>query len=460
MEHTNSPVADYRHLLYGRYGSFWNESLTQDTKRKFHAFVQTCGRMGSAERASEIQEMLAPSDHWRITHPRVLRFTDADVRYIGPSRTQRIGLHRPSAGETTFASDDGELILLEDPQSAALDTEDAEFLFLPGDTVSVPTADDFAARWMLRLSDRDLFPTRIRSVSGKSDLVHGMHFWIQGGYMVFRADPRAYFPEMRYVMLSGFTRATNVMSYPWQVEPLNYGSSALAQYTKSNSSSAVFVQALAQVCNFYLAPQDDTVIAVFKSPTLAGAAYEFSKSGLMHVDYPHQALKVGDAVKRGDIVGSPMVGSFSSGLDDSHWWQNTHISSLQWDNFLPALPFQITIPNAPCRVFATTQTGPDIHAQINLGATDPAELNKFWAATKRSELLTGKFLNNVIGLASLSDVKYVNPMSLFFDQILGQRAIIIQRYNYPAWSDERKRRFQNFVVRARPSHAIVLTLDT
>ena len=142
---------------------------------------------------------------------------------------------------------------------------------------------------------------------------------------------------------------------------------------------------------------------------------------------------------------------------NSAWW-----AALDWSDGLSldglcAFP-GLTAPNEPRRAYAVDEDD-DVHVRIDLDGPT-AQQDLFWASVKRNELLTGNYLNAVVGLSSISDVKFVNPLRLMFEYLLGACGIVITRRNVGQWSGSNRARFENFVSREKPLGSIIIVRDT
>jgi len=457
---------DHRWLQYGRWGSFWNESFDGQGLRQMHALVQMAGNSGATALARGMMSRTAPAEPYGVAAPSL---RNADSSYLGPDIQQRIRritpifgldiLARPSPADVRMPASGGMVLETEQSYNGAvgiLQDQDWQYVFFPADADTYDPerlAEDFVGTWLQRSVDT---PLHIRDTTG-NDYVAGVHFWPRCGAVTWHRNPTITFPDNRCAVMTAIGQAHNVFNYTWQVDELPFGGRHIAQYLQDRASVDIFGKALAEACGFYVVPTDDTIVATYRQP--AGIVYEFADSGMVRLDYPHVELEAGDTVTEGDILGSPIRIFRSTGLGDNDWWHLSALERIGPDDTIPALPFRVTFTRscmATCAEESVTDDGTKRHARLNLPAESPADLNRFWGSVKRSELLTGKFLNDVVGLSGIGDSKLVEPLNLCFEHFLGQRGIVVQRYGSEHWGDDRRRRFAEFCGRARPSLSVII----
>lgn len=463
---------DHRFLQYGRYGSFWNENFSGKTLKSLHALTQMGGNSGAVATVRSFFAELAPTEMFRIAAPSLLLIDKRKTSYLGPDVQQRIRtitpitaldlLARPTAAQTRMPFTGRMIVETEQVFGGIVGVIQDEFwqyLFAPADDdgyTRLTEESEFIGSWLV---PSDVIPLHLRDTRG-NDYLPGIHFWPRDGAMVWHRDPESIFRDNCCTVMAGAHVCDNLLNYTWQVEPLHFGGEYIAQYYQDRVSVDSFVKALAQACNFFIMPVDDRIVYVQRHA--AGTIYEFANYGLVRLDYPHRIQSVGTEVQAGTILGNPIEAFYSKGLGDNDWWQLSALERIEFDSLIPPLPCRVGITRS-CRADWVESTVVDgatkYHARLHLPAESPADLEKFWGIVKRSELLTGKFLNDEIGLDGGTTSTLVEPLNICFKHFLGQRGIILQQFGYEHWGDDCRDRFTQFVDRARPSLSIIITVN-
>jgi hypothetical protein len=225
----------------------------------------------------------------------------------------------------------------------------------------------------------------------------------------------------------------------------------VANYYRNNQSAAAFQLAIAEAAGYCILPWSGTLLEIH---LYGGETRYVFNSGVLVVHYNHAALTVGEDYPKDYIIGQG-VNVYSKTSSTGQWWrQVTWNSGLCLDNLCPVKG--LTIQDQPARAWANSQST-DYHARIDfLGP--PAALNAFWALVQQNEVLTGKYLNTVIGLTSLTDEVILNPLDLYFTCLLGSRGIIIQ-LNAAGGEDYRRRALQ-FIHREKPVGSVPIIINT
>lgn len=469
MQAAKHPGVQFNYTVSGRYGSAWNEKFSGASLRGIQGLTRLGVRTSGLDGMRNIYRGLTPSGQWVAAAAVTAKIKS--IEYVGPNRARRY--YMPAgviAGQAAYTYTTGpesaefpttnfNSIIEEQTINSArvvLNTEEDISLLLPDAAAATPIANlsDFCSKWSVIL-DVDVIPTRIRSADGK-DRILNVDFWLSRGCTVWRQDPTLLFPSGRIPIVGCLKPSVNVYNYTWQTEELSRGGEWLAAYFGMASSTRYFERAIAQACNFHVATVDDSVIT--SAALHNGQLYELRHGGMLLLDYPHNIIANGTQFRAGDVLGDP-IKILTASHTTPEWWRDAGVSSVSRSNTIPALPFDVTFPNAPVLVDAVNQTGGNIHARLNLPAATTEELQKYWYAVERSEKLSGYFLNAAVGLPTVNDKTYVWPLPILFNGGLGPRVTVIQRKQYAMWSTDRQTRFTRFVTRARPSNSIIITVD-
>lgn len=459
-------IPSARYDLEGNLGSFWVDHLRGDAM--FVARVLS----GLAKRTSCIETLIScarnmAGEKQAFRSAFTLRYKSSSVAVMGPDVRQRIKqrvsiagapmelLRRPAFGNYEFPQS-GHVGLRSDGDSdgdVMLTTETDEFLFFPssGEILVDPSQSEWLRRYLVPIPF-DLTVISIRTIKGE-ELVTGLNFTQGPGVIALSQHPDELFECGGIYIVSALQKQAHLLDYPMAVEPFCGSAAPLSNYARASQSAAQFLRALGTACDFVLAPQDGVVLAVKRS--VAGYHYQFH-FGEITIDYPHVVLEAGDAVNAGDIIGQPIQIHHARTNGDTGWWR-----MLSWADGISldyACPFRgLTVLNENRLAYATEETD-DVHARFALeGPTDVQD--RFWYAVKRNELLTGKYLNAVIGLADLNDTKSVNPMQIFFDYLWADKAWVITRYNLIDWGGARRQRMEQFISNYKPFSGIILFRD-
>ena len=454
------PLLSQRYDLYGRLGDLWSQKLKGSEQQKArHMAALTRHTASQAHLISGMQLLAGQSTSIRENLD--LNYKQADVIPIGANLQTRNRVNfsdgttaftfwrRPAAGSWEFSFTGHTPAAGED--DILLSTETDDILLMPGGTLNIPMPEDWAVNYLLKIPF-NLTPLKLRAADGRA-LFAGADYVCGVGVLGFLHHPDTIFTGQTVHVASAFKVEDHPFNYTLQVDPVFGSVEDIATYQRGAQTPSTFLRALARACNFQVAPAASMVHEVMRG---GGRFFYGFDWGIIAVDYPHEKLHVGDSVVAGEIIGQPI--SMRSAINsNSAWW-----AALDWSDGLSldglcAFP-GLTAPNEPRRAYAVDEDD-DVHVRIDLdGPTDQQDL--FWASVKRNELLTGNYLNAVVGLSSISDVKFVNPLRLMFEYLLGACGIVITRRNVGQWSGSNRARFENFVSREKPLGSIIMVRDT
>lgn len=462
---------DQRYGVYGLLGSVWAEKLSGASLRRARAMVGLARRSGFGDRLVECVRNLSGQPQALVSGD-VLTFDPRDVGELGPDRQKRIHellslagvplsyIRRPGPDDYDFPQTGHTGWRLDDPDTNSnfiVTTEsECEYMLMPAPdatTQVAPTQADWITRYLIPIP-YGFVPLRVRSFGG-AEFFNGLDFEVGEGVLVMRRPPAEIFPNNQILIESAWRRQSHLFNYTLALGDIEGSVAPVVKWARDEQSAATFLQALACACNFVIAPWDSTVIS--RAEMCGRYVYEFAE-GVLEVRYPHVLLSPGDTVDAGEVVGGVLEILAPGYTGDASWWRTIPWNSgLSLDALCPFVG--LVIPDTPCRATAVSQTGSNLHVEIALGNEDTVSEGKFWTAQHRSERMTGNYLNDLVGLASIGDFTYLNPLELYFKYLLAARSWIVTRKMFSSWDNDRAERFRHFVKREAPFSGLIIVRD-
>lgn len=455
------PRLDNKPKLFSRVGTLWYRNTQEETRQQartmahFVDWMQAQGQIQELERQMQSAPVL-------IRENMVLHFRKNDVVQLGPDLNERLSvkfstdssayvvLRRPDA----YNFDDGWATLLTEIDSPPhqIKTEGCDFLLFPfpGTTSNwedVVTLDEYSPRWLIPIP-MGVKPICIAGVT--RDLVQSLDFEVYNGYIVLDSSPEVLGNSL-FIRAAEVTQES-IMHYPLAVSvdgPVNY----VANYYRNSQSAISFQLAIAQAAGLTILPEAGICLSIFSSCQTTRYIFE---NFFVEVNYPHTALAIGTWYEKNFIVGD-IVNVYAKGDTSPSWYRQLDWSAgLNLDNLCPFTG--IVVPDRPCRAYAQGAED-DVHVRINFGLEDTTNEEAFWAHIKASELKTGKYLNAVVDLADVNDVKFVNPLEIWFDYLLALKGLVIT-VKLSALGAEKRDKILSFIDREKPIGCIPVILET
>ena len=359
---TSVPEISQQHLVFGRVGSFWNSNLTEEAEAQAQLMVESTAINSLRKSLLEL----------------ISRLTDA-------------------------SSVDSECITILIPPSQVINLSPNP---LPGWTMTLPEGVE---------------PIALITKQGR--LVTGADFSFFDQILTLRQDPATLFSLPAIQVLCAKRSQRSAFTYPLLLEVDTPFVQEVAQYFRNNQSASQFQRAVAVAAGYAVMPCDGTVLQV-QPNTIIGAKYVFADR-IIDTNYDHTFLTVGQFVPEGTVIGG-LVNVWAPSNGAPQWYRTINWSAGLSLDHISAFK-GITVPDS--NVLATTTTASiaypsSYHSQMSL-LGDPTVLAKFWYHQAAAEDLCGNFLAPSLGLASPGTTT-VNPLDIFFQVILGTRALVLQ----------------------------------
>lgn len=348
--------------MFGRVGSFWNSNLTEEAELQAQLMVNSTTLNSTRSSAVEL----------------ISRLTDA----------------------------------------SAVDSE-CFTITIPPDQIITLSPNPLPG-WIMTLPE-GVEPIALLTKQGR--LVTGADFSFFDRILTLRQDPSTLFSLPAIQVLCAKKCQQSAFLYPLMLEVDTPFFQEVAQYFRNNQSASQFQRAVAVAAGYAVMPVDGTVLQV-QPLTLGGARYVFADRVIV-ARYSHTFLTVGQFVPEGTVVGG-LVNVWAPTNGAAQWYRAINWSAGLSLDHISAFK-GITVPDS--NVLATTTTASvaypsKYHSQMSL-LGDPTVLAKFWYHQAAAEDLCGNFLAPSLGLASPGSTA-VNPLDIFFQVILGTRALVLQ----------------------------------
>lgn len=444
-----------KHSVLGRLGSFWGSSLDAETLARVRTLSHFVDHSSAVGDLAQTVSLMSGEDEVAFEH-RTLKFETKDVVFIDELFQERIRIalgaaaggvvviRRPEPQELIIT---GWAHLLEPsyPQ-AAISTEAGVLLLFPtGDDNSILNLGHMRPMYALRVPFNWKF-TALESIS--KTLVVGLDFVQQPGLLIFEEHPETLFPTRQILVRAGAEILPSPLCYSMQLDSIPGTVKDVAAYYRGLATTAAFEKAVATAAGLVVTPQKGTVNRVTRS-TSGEYSYAFDW-GVLHIPYEHAPLELYSVLEAGTIIGGAV--RVFTGTSTYAWWRETDWSKgISMDAFCPVKG--LTIPDAIVRCDAVDETA-DKHARLHLTGQDN-DLERYWTHVKSSELLTGNYLNAVVGLADLDDVKFFNGIDFFFKHLLGDKSLVVELHT-EALGGYYHQRALEFIRREKPVNLVTI----
>jgi len=454
------PATDKARAL-ARIGSFWVEGTTPRTKE----LMRTLTRMGELVNAPYQLQALAGQlvgETESCLPYLTVKFGLGDVAVIGRDmhtkiRTElqlasgeRLTFYRlPDRRDGGFANHSIIEAFTSDA-AAGLGSESCQFLAFPDrDANPIQVASsDWALHYLVAIP-ANVKPSGI--LTPTRNLLAGVDFEVSEGCLLFQENPHDLFPEGFMTLMGCRSTMPNPFDYTYGVDPFFGPGDTITNFQRVDSSPAALEKAAATAAGLVIAPFNGVVSRRFDH--CQGSRY-VTASGVLDVPYKHSRKQVGDAIVKGEIMGGGLKLYWRTGSPGWHRavdWS----SGLQLDNLCPVPG--VILPDRNCRCWAEGSSGGKLLTRIDMGNTSEIE-DAFWSHVRTSEDLTGLFLNDVIGLTDVNDVRYINPLDFYFEQYFGDRAVVAH-LRLRGVSEEKRRRAIHFLQTERLVGTLLFVKD-
>jgi hypothetical protein len=465
------PIAEQAFTMHGRLGTFWVESFSGDMEVLLRSMSSLQARssapftlLGGMRAAAG-----APAVQWA---GRRWSFKAGDVVAIGPFLQQRILTKWAASGYSTgyvtrrVRAADVEYLqsghfTLENEFDASgvklFQTEGSQYWLFPSPTgvpVISPTQDEVVLKYALPIPQGQ-YPTSLRNIAGR-DFALGVDYRQSGNLLIFGCEhPDSLFPQRVIIAPAGWEKTSGLLNYTNKLDGV-MPSTFPGEYYRQNQSAESWLRALAVASGMHVM---ESAAVIADVETLGRDTFYTTTAGDVHaVDYPHRRHTVGDNLIRGDILGSPLRIYHKRHAGDDSWWKQLDWSAgLSMDSF--CLVKGLTAPDASVGAsWVSTEDG-KYHIRFPLTGTSDAQ-DAYWNMVWENERVTGKYLNDIVGIASTSQIVPVNPVHLLFSYGLNESAWVLDRYNFQLWDGKSQRDFSHFFKSERPFGSVMITRES
>lgn len=338
-----------------------------------------------------------------------------------------------------------------DQADEILQTEDCEYILAPAFdeevTGGISDLNDLRTKYVIPIP-YDVTPQVI--LTPKGYWVQGIDFITTLGALITPHDPNLAFPNGKITCQMLQRRSSSWFDYIWQVDNVTSSGIFIANYYRNTQNPGAFASAIAEACGLQVLPWDATLLEV---DTFCRFRYYRFDQGLLITDYPHDPMEAGLFYRKGTVIGDAVkVYSRPQGATWTWFRQLDWSAGLSLDGITPFSG--LVAPDRPCRTYANGQTGGNIHAAITLDGDEQVQ-TKFWNHVGNAEIISGNYLNTVIGLSGPNDVKYVNPVDIYWQYLLSDRALIIE-LKTAVMGDYWDKRARAFIEREKPCGSLVI----
>jgi hypothetical protein len=310
-------------------------------------------------------------------------------------------------------------------------------------------------RYLLPIPE-DCWPEMLLVQDG-SYWVHGIDYVLSPGVLITSHNPYTAFRGDSLHMVSTRRTSPSWMAYAVSSENPSGDSREIVGYVRRQQNPKTFEAAIAQAAGLTVTQRPGTFLEA--TPRPGGRMLLRFDTWTALVDHPLFSLPaVGEFVPENTVIGG-LVKVHTKPTASASWaWYRT----LDWRNGMsldPVSPVKgITVPEGMVLAEAYDETEGNLHVRLHLEAATETGLAAYWGLAKAGEILTGKYLNTVIGLSAVGESTLVNAMDLFWEHVLDARTIVVDLRTKDAgayWHT----RATCFIDREKPAGSMVLTRD-
>lgn len=446
-----------RHGIIGKIGSFWQEELTPRSRQLMRSFVNLPNLTNMAT-SIEMTKRQLEGEKSADEGFRTVSFDQTSVAVIGPDLQQRI-LSRMKTGavpvnilqwpKTEQLVWPGHAIMSIDSDSTYdyVAADNCQFLLWPDPTTTVVDINSSDLRPMFVIPlDRDLTPYSIQLP--ERNLVLGSDFFVGDGAMIFRENPYDLFPDGKIVIINSGRQLFNIMNYTLKADDFQGSAAPIAHYFRESCGLVSLQAAAAVAAGLAVAPAD--LVIQGRYDRCNGSRY-VTDLGIIDALYRHDRLPVGASLRKGDVFGDGLRILPGQRYRELGWQ-----GGLVLGNLSPVR--NIIIPDRPCTAEAYAEgAAGKLHVRFLLGL-DPAFEAPFWENIRQAELVTGRYLNDAVGLAALGDTAVLNPLDFYFDNLLSTEAVLAH-LRLQSIGEQYRLRARSFLQSEKLVGAVLIIVD-
>jgi hypothetical protein len=441
-----TPGINNKHLGGARISTFWTEGLADGTPRDIGQWLMSLSAASTVSRDVQngIRRMVGLTE--QLLENQAIPFKTSDVVQIGADLQQRLlakvgtpegsfyVLRRPPSYQLPPAG--AAPLLNENYETITNEAGDVILTFVePGESATFAGhASMLSPRYVIPFP-AGVFPSVIRSDLG--DLAVGLDFTIGEQCLVFNELPGKLFPQNFMLVLGAESSTCAPLSFTWQVDDLKTPGLHIAHYLRQSQSFSAFRLACLEVAGIRLLPREGILQDI---KTAGGTSHYIFEDFVIEASYPHTALEIGTFYPKNHPIGDAVQ---LFGPTGGAWWR-----VLDWSQGLSMdelCPFKgLVIPDQ--RVGFGWTGGEFFPIQ-----GDGVSRTRYWEHVRQAELTTGHQWTDAV-----ADGSYLNPIDVFFQHLLGSRAVLV-RLDPDSLGKPATNRLLEFIQRERPIGSVVIT---
>lgn len=418
-----------RHSILGGIGSYWGEHVHPDSAGLLRDLVHMPDALGDlADFTDEIR--LAFGGAREMTKENfILTFDPDTVVEFGADQQARIleAYYDAEVGAVLAVYRkpvDYEILQGFAPMGTEIDgyiltSENCEYLVWPIASTETTTNDPTILQnaWEVAIP-YGLYPETIM-VEGQI-LTTGIDFKTFPGTIQFQENPHSMFPTRKIHVLQARRQLTNPMNHALNVEEFSGAAEPVSRFFREVTNGPSLQAAVAEMSGMITLPSSG-ILLDFRQE--CGTTRYMFDWGVVTVPYSHTTLTVGDWYEKGLIVGDLI--RVHSPAKNPGWysavdWGETGLS---FDRLCPIRG--ISAPNSSVKFWAYDETAGNLHVRAQLQG-DQAKQDKYWAFVRAGEIASGRYLNDVLGLAAVDDSVQLNPIEFLFRNFLADRLFVVE----------------------------------
>lgn len=291
-------------------------------------------------------------------------------------------------------------------------------------------------------------------ITTQGELISGVDFDSDLGYLVFNEDPLVLFPD-------GFLNITVYEDYNSR-SPLSYTFSAeqarktekLADYYRNYQSTQMLALAACEAVGAHVFDRTETIMSRQLLP--GGKVVYQTTSQRIYVDYQHVWLHPGETVYRNtSLSGILSVTDPPAAFPVGYAWYEGGLDKL-W--LRDILPFDVILRDQKASMEATEFTNGVAHIPLHVEG-DQTEINKFHTWLKNREIEGGVYLSQSFSANDGNNNYFYSPLRMLMHFIGGRASIVTLDARLPA---DKKKKLRQFIKTHRPlgQYIIFQELDT
>ena len=438
------PVVEKESML-ARGGSFWYRTISDGDKRIART-MNGLACLTRLNRQTQNAVSILLSGGYIRDNFITLRFKHSDINYFGTEKAlQRrynvpIGYSSVSIREANLKIAAG--AFMEEREGNLIgDDNGTPIIFPKADEDAIVFPGNYRVRFSLRI-DPDIFVEAIRDHADRI-LQHGVDFVSYFGYLYFRDNPIALFPDMQICAYSLVRRVPNLYSYTFRLDKVYGPIDRVVRYYRKDQSPRAFYLAAAQAGGLPVVREDSRISTIV--PLGHGVSY-FTTDGMRYdAPFRHNRLPHGFLLRKDYVIGGDEL--FKMYLPGEAI--PASVKEIRTGTTLP-VP-DITIPNMMGEIGYSYGSDPSVQLYTLPGLR---------SEEKRTAYL--KLLNEQVSIGSSGDdrtssTQVIDNYIEWFRRNVWNGACIVVCFNEEAMSRDMMLRLDTFIRREVPLGCVLTT---